>query len=937
MGRIIAFVIGVLFAAPAMAQIPCPGGLQSNCPPIWVNQLHALHEALAAATTGSASFSIIPGVAPTSPTNGDLWVTSTGWFGQAGGVTIPLGGGGGTPGGSNGQVQVNSSSAFGGLTNAQLTADINSFTRSLSGSVPAPGGGGTTRYLGEDGNWTVPPGSGGITWPATGDVVIANGTSSPGGVAPAGTNCLVSSGGSWTTGACAGGGYALPDIIGTYGADPSGGVDATTAFQAAGASGHGVIVESGTYKISGTVPITTNTYLIGVGQASTTVTSTSTNAPMFTLANGVNHAGISGMTLTRSVTAVLFGEGIVTASNGAFDDVEQITFTDLDIKNQWYGMVLGPTNWSLVRDVILEHNLADGLTMLNTTGNSSVGSNPLQWTLDHVLSQFNAGRGFSVAGVAETKSPAPPISIGEWKNISTFANNGVGIGVFGAPTVPIWGVRLGSNSFIGGDGSTEIYLDTWGGNHLIEADIELAGTGPTGPGCPGACTPPTNIGYGIFVTGANTGVNIKANVNANSNDGIFTQANLFGALTAPTQIHGSQITNNGVAGTSGARSGVTLASGSGGGLAISGGYIGCWNFNPTFCTQQYGLNIATDKISSVGAVIAAGNNASAPYFTSVTLTTNSCLDGLAGGTCGGGGGSGNVSGPGSSTNGYLPQWSGTGGTNLSTGVPVGTSGNNTVIETTGSGLVLPGILPVATTGAFGAVKPDGSSITISGGVLSATTGGGGTMTSLTGILNGGVTFSPTTVTTSGTAFLTPCANNLLLANISGFSQSPLCLNISSYLDSAVSSTTGVILNRNGGGWTASSPTTLGLAPIASPNFTGANPPTLNGSTYLALSPVASLANPGYIAFPISGTANNYLRQWGNATIASGTSVAVTFPFACAHAILGNPQVTPAASGGVQVSAAAGSVTLSGFTIFAVNSATGGSITSQPFNWSMECY
>lgn len=48
-------------------------------------------------------------------------------------------------------------------------------------------------------------------------------------------------------------------------------------------------------------------------------------------------------------------------------------------------------------------------------------------------------------------------------------------------------------------------------------------------------------------------------------------------------------------------------------------------------------------------------------------------------------GSGNVSGPGSSTNGFIPQWSGTGGTALSTGLAVGNSGNSTVLETDGSG------------------------------------------------------------------------------------------------------------------------------------------------------------------------------------------------------------------------------------------------------------
>jgi hypothetical protein len=70
--------------------------------------------------------------------------------------------GGGVPGGTNGQVQYNNSGSFGGLTNTQLTADINQFSASLSGAVPASGGG-TTTYLRADGNWAAPSASGSVT------------------------------------------------------------------------------------------------------------------------------------------------------------------------------------------------------------------------------------------------------------------------------------------------------------------------------------------------------------------------------------------------------------------------------------------------------------------------------------------------------------------------------------------------------------------------------------------------------------------------------------------------------------------------------------------------------------------------------------------------------------------------------------------------------
>lgn len=75
---------------------------------------------------------------------------------------IGSGGGGGSPGGSNGQVQYNNASTFGGLTNVQLTALIQQFSSSLPGVVPASGGG-TANFLRADGSFAVPPGISGST------------------------------------------------------------------------------------------------------------------------------------------------------------------------------------------------------------------------------------------------------------------------------------------------------------------------------------------------------------------------------------------------------------------------------------------------------------------------------------------------------------------------------------------------------------------------------------------------------------------------------------------------------------------------------------------------------------------------------------------------------------------------------------------------------
>jgi hypothetical protein len=86
------------------------------------------------------------------------------------------------PGGSSGQVQYNNAGAFGGLTNAQLTALCQQFSSSLLGCVPASGGG-TTNFLRADGSWAPPPINGvtsfnartGAVVPVLGDYTVSNG------------------------------------------------------------------------------------------------------------------------------------------------------------------------------------------------------------------------------------------------------------------------------------------------------------------------------------------------------------------------------------------------------------------------------------------------------------------------------------------------------------------------------------------------------------------------------------------------------------------------------------------------------------------------------------------------------------------------------------------------------------------------------------------
>jgi hypothetical protein len=74
--------------------------------------------ALIASTTFRAGLGITPGVAPTSPVNGDVWVTAAGIFVQINGATVQLSTGGATiaPGSANQVAIYTGTNAIGGVT-----------------------------------------------------------------------------------------------------------------------------------------------------------------------------------------------------------------------------------------------------------------------------------------------------------------------------------------------------------------------------------------------------------------------------------------------------------------------------------------------------------------------------------------------------------------------------------------------------------------------------------------------------------------------------------------------------------------------------------------------------------------------------------------------------------------------------------------------------
>lgn len=409
-----------------------------------------------------------------------------------------------------------------------------------------------------------------------------------------------------------------------YGAVGNGSTDDTTAINLAIATGRNVHFRSSVYNVTALSSLASGQYLIGNGSAATKIRSTSTSAKVITINSGVTGAGVIGLTISRTVTPVSGASGIDTAHTAAADVVSLIQILDVALDHHWNGLLLGPTGWGLIRDVFIENCYGDGILMVPTAGTGSVASNPLQWTLDHVLVELCNGHGMLVQGVNQLKGAGTTLSFGEWKNFSTYGNTGGGIAVVGTASCGFCGVRLGSNNFLGEDGNNEVYLDTYGYNHVIQAYVELAGVGTTGVN---KGTPSSGIGRGILVTSNNSGVLIHDSViNGCSDEGVYSQANLYGATTAPVTISDCIITNNGAAGVVGAQSGVLLANNSGAGMVISGGFIGQWNTSPGTGPQKYGVSIATDSIAITGCRIRG--NATSKTLALAALTSNSYFDGL---------------------------------------------------------------------------------------------------------------------------------------------------------------------------------------------------------------------------------------------------------------------------------------------------------------------
>ncbi len=265
------------------------------------------------------------------------------------------------------------------------------------------------------------------------------------------------------------------------------------------------------------------------------------------------------------------------------------------VERQWIGVVLGATDMAFMRRCSIAQNLSHGVLITNTGVDTG-----FQWTLLDCLSQFNGGAGFVVSSVA--RSGAGACTLGEWINLSTYANTGCGLEFDGTASTGIFDIRIIGGFFGSDSGAAELSFNTYGNyigvNHCC---IELSGTGLTGPS---GATPGSNASHGIQITANNIGVRL--------NNIIVNTSSLAGVVTSAqeTLITGCTIINSGQA-AGGVRYGLGLLAGR---AMVNGCRIGN---TPGVVTQSYGISVADG--SKAGIV---GNDLTGNVTGPLSITAN---------------------------------------------------------------------------------------------------------------------------------------------------------------------------------------------------------------------------------------------------------------------------------------------------------------------------
>lgn len=345
-----------------------------------------------------------------------------------------------------------------------------------------------------------------------------------------------------------------------------GATDDTTAWLNAMASGElDLYFPPGTTVISGSIALIFNYQRIrAAGKWASRFLMQSSNLPVITdgAAGGLTGCELVGFRMDRAVPAVAGGDGLQFLHVNS-----QFLIDNIIGLNQYDTFALGGTDYSKISRCTGQLGYRNAIYLTNGAG----ASGPCQWTIDNCLGQSNGGSGLFIDGTIGTGG----ISLGEIINFSTFANDGFGIAALGSVANPINGLRI-LGGFTGQDGNSEIYLDTYGGQHkIVGMESELAGTAVTGRT---GTTPATNLGSGVAITANNQQVQLSSpNINGTSGAGVA----MVGTILT---IDNPNITNCGIGAASGTQNGITCSAGT---TSAVGGFISDTGQN----SQKFGASV----------------------------------------------------------------------------------------------------------------------------------------------------------------------------------------------------------------------------------------------------------------------------------------------------------------------------------------------------------
>jgi len=264
-------------------------------------------------------------------------------------------------------------------------------------------------------------------------------------------------------------------------------IDDTNAIQRAidslAVKGGIVDLPAGNLTISAKITIARPGITIrGAGREATIITSSSASHSL-QINSGFRGTTLLGFKLTRTTVAGVGQNGVHCVGL-----CEVLRFDDVYVENHYIGYRFGTTSYSYIHNCIASDNYNDGFYFTNEDG---IGTG-CQYTLSKLLSQQNDGFGYSFRAVTAS------MSVGDWLNLTTYANKLGGFNLQGAPTYGVNAIRW-VGGIVGEDGKHGALFNTYNGSthRIAGVTFEIAGTSLCGRHL---SSPVTHQGNGANVT-----------------------------------------------------------------------------------------------------------------------------------------------------------------------------------------------------------------------------------------------------------------------------------------------------------------------------------------------------------------------------------------------------------------------------------------------------